>query len=712
MTRSDRLTETGLFILRLGAGFLFLAPGLMKFTAPVAFEAMLAGLPPVFAPYQHELFLAVAWSEVIGGLFLLAGFNVRLAAAPLVVIILAASLLVVRFDTTSHIRVLSLTAHAMAFGLYAALFLMGSGRWSFGRAQNLFRFLARRRWGFVSRLASDLVSGWSRNRGIFLLRAATALPFLATGLAAVLGVDDGFVLPANSLWRALAAAIALGGGLSILTGFRSSLTAWPLIGLTLLHLIVVAVPDAQNSKIGLINILFHVLVVSALLALRLIRLGSDLEVGHILSGERRNIVVVGGGFAATAFARRLEHELPRDYRIVLISEENYMVFNPLLAELVGGAIQPSHAIAPIRRMLRRSRFIQGAVTGVDVQARRVSYTAGGVAQGLGFEHIIIAPGARASLDIIEGMAEHALPFKLLGDALQLRNRVIEQLEEADRNEDAAVRAWLGHFVIVGGGFSGVEVAGAVHDFVQEARKAYPRLADDELVVTVLHGAQMLLPEMPERLGAYALENMRARGIDVQLGARVAVADARGVALADGRRIEAATVINTVGVAPNPLLAKLGLALEHDRLVVCADLSVPGQRGVWAAGDAAMIRHGGDLVAQTAQSAIAQGRLLARNVKRALRGRSTEAFRFRSNGSMASIGAQNGVADLFGRWRLTGFTAWLLWRAYYLALMPTMLRKAQIFIEWTWAMAFAPDIVNLRLTRSSDLQAAGPETING
>lgn len=709
MTRHDRLTETGLFILRIGAGLLFLAPGLIKFAAPGAFEAMLTHLPAPFSPYRHDLFQAVAWSEVVGGAFLIAGFNVRLAAAPLVVIILAASLLVVRFDTSSSIQALSLTAHAMAFGLYAALFLMGSGRWSLGREQNLIRFVSRRRWGLVSHLASDLVSGWSRNRGIFLLRMSAALPFLAVGFAGAFGFEKGFVLPSDPAQRAVVTLIAMSGGLSILTGFRVREMAWPLIALTVVHLVLVALPDARNSQIGLINILFHVLVLAALLALRLIRLGSELETGHILSGVRRNIVVVGGGFAATTFARRLERDLPRDYRIVLIGEENYMVFNPLLAELVGGAIQPSHVIAPIRRMLRRSRFIQGVVTGIDFEARRVSYTAGGDTYGLGFEQIVIAPGARANLEIIPGMGAHALPFKFLGDALQLRNRVIEQLEAADREEDASKRAWLGHFVIVGGGFSGVEVAGAVHDFVQEARKAYPRLVDDEMRVTVLHGAGMLLPEMPERLGAYALENMRGRGIDVRLGVRVEAADALGVGLADGARIEAATIVNTVGVAPNPLLAALGLPLERGRLVVAGDMSLSGHKGAWAAGDAAQLLNGidGAPVAQTAQSAIAQGRLLARNMKRALRGRPTEAFRFRSNGAMASIGAQNGVADLFGRWRLTGFFAWLLWRAYYLSMMPTTLRKAQIFVEWTWAMGFAPDIVNLRLTRSSELRAPSP-----
>ena len=701
INRSERLTENGLLILRLGAGVLFLLPGLYKFAAPDAFETMLAHLPGFLAAHRHELFQAVAWSEVIGGVALLAGFNLRLAVAPLVIIILAASLFVVRFDTTSHIQMLSLYAHAMALGVYGALFLMGSGRWSFGRGQNLFRFIARRRWGAISRLASDLISGWSRNRGVFLLRASTALPFFVVAAASLFGIRDGLVLPSEPVWRAALAALTLAGGLSIFTGFRANLMAWPLIGLTMLHLALVAVPDAARSQIGLINILFHVLVIAALLALRLIRLGSDLEVGHILSGDRRNIVVVGGGFAATTFARKLEGELPRAYRLVLIAEENYTVFNPLLAELVGATIQPAHVIAPIRRMLHRSRFIQAQVTEIDFAARRLRYRSGEEIDGLNFEQIVIAPGARAKLDVAPGMADHAFPFKLLGDALRLRNRVIEQLEAADRCEDAVERAWLGSFVVVGGGFSGVEVAGAIHDFVHEARKAYPRLTDADLTVTILHGAERLLPELPASLGDYAARNMRERGLDVRLDTRVESADERGVALSGASRVEAATIVNTVGVEPNELLAALGLPRERGRLVVAGDLSVPGLHGVWALGDAASAANAldGRLAPQTAQSAMEQGRLAASNVRRSLRGRRTKPLRFRSKGSMASIGAQDGIADLFGRWRLTGFPAWLLWRAYYLSMMPTLLRKVQIFVEWTWAMAFAADIVHLRFTQS-------------
>jgi NADH:ubiquinone reductase (H+-translocating) len=703
LDRADRMTGTGLFMLRIAAGLLFLLPGLSKFADPATFAAMLDSLPAFLEPYHGVLFHLVAWSEVIGGVFLIAGFNVRLAVAPLVVIILVASFFVVRFDHSSQIRLLSLSAHAMAFGMYSALFFLGSGRWALDRKQNLIRFIANRRWGAASRLAGDLVSGWSRNRGVFLLRAATAFPFLFVALIGIAGAQGQIVLPGDPWLRGLALGLSLIGGLSVLTGFRTSLMAWPLIGLTATHLVFVAIPDAASSQIGTINILFHVVLVAALLALRLIRLGSDLEIGHILSGNRRNIVVIGGGFAATSLVRRLEGELPREYRIILIAEENYTVFNPLLAELVGATIQPAHTIAPIRRMIRRSRFIQAQVTGIDFDARELHYRAGEDSETLSWEHVVIAPGARAKLDLLPGMAEHALPFKLLGDALRLRNRVIEQLEAADRCEDDEQRAWLGHFIIMGAGFSGVEVAGAIHDFVHEACKAYPLVDGGDLSVTLVHGTDCPLPEMPRRLGEYTARNMRARGIDLRLETRAKAVDARGIELDGGERIEGATIVSTIGTQPNPLVLSLGLPTERGRITAQGDMSVPGFAGVWAMGDAALVpnAHDGQPAPPTAQFAVHQGRKLADNLMRSLRARPTRPLDYRSRGAMASIGAQNGIADLFGGLTLTGLPAWLLWRAYYLSLMPTVLKKVQIFFEWTWGMAFSADITNLRFTRSRD-----------
>lgn len=700
-SRADRLTGTGLFILRGAAGIMFLVPGLFKLLQPADFQAMLSGFPDGFQPYLPALFQWVTWSEIIGGLFLILGFNLRVAMPPLVVIILAASFFVVRFDMSSDIRVLSLYAHVMAAGIYSALFFLGGGRWSLDGGRDLLWLASKAKLGALSRFASDVVSGWSRNRGIFILRAAVALPFLVDPILVLTGGVPSMGLPDNPwIFWTLIAVSAL-GGLSVLTGFHVAAMAWPLIGLTFAHLVLVAVPDAEASNIGLINILFHLLLIAALIALRWIRLGSDLDISHILDNGQRNIVVVGGGFGATSLVKRLEDRVPHDVRIILIAEENYTVFNPLLAELVGAEILPAHTIAPIRRMIRRTLFIQGQVTGVDAAAQRIAYDDGTQTREVAYDQLVLAPGARANLNLVPGMAEHAYPFKLLGDALTLRNRVIAQMERADQEEDPETRAWLGHFIVIGAGFSGVEVAGALHDFLRGSHRFFPRLGDADVKVTIVHGTDRPLPEMRESLGAFTARNMAGRGIDVRLNARMTEVDARGITLADGTRIEGATVVTTIGTVPNPLIAASGLPTERGRLKAGADMRVEGEEHVWALGDAALVPNAqdGKPAPPTAQFAIRQGRHLADNLSQAIRGRTTKPFSYRNRGAMATIGAQNGIADLFGVIALTGFPAWLLWRAYYLSLMPTVLRKVQIFFEWTWNMLFAADITNFRFTTS-------------
>ncbi len=703
-SRADRLTATGIFVLRIAAGLFFLIPGLYKLVAPGDFTAMLETFPPGWQPALPFLFQIVTWAEIIGGLLVILGFNLRAAIPPFLAIILVASFFIVQFDDSSRIKVLSLFAHAMAAGLYTALFFLGSGRWSVDQDRDLVWRLSRHERGPFARAARDLVAGWSRNRGIFLLRASVAFPFLMVFIMAVGLEVTQMVMPDHPALFWPLAAIAFIGGLSVLTGFRVSELAWILIALTILHLVVVAIPDAAVSRIGLINILFHLLLIAALFALRLIRLGGDLEVEHILNTERKNIVVIGGGFAGTELVRKLERILPTDYRVVMISEENYTVFNPLLAEIVGATILPAQAIAPIRRMIRRTRFILGQVTAIDTATQTVQYRNDERTGDIRFDHLVFALGSRANLNLVPGMADHAMPFKLLGDALHLRNRVIQQMEKTDEAQTRDERHWLGHFIVIGGGFSGVEVAGAIHDFLEASHKHFPRLHDANLKVTVIHGTDCLLPELNATLGRYAGRSMAKRGIDVRLNARVTSVDERGVVLKDGTRIDGATVVSTIGTTPNPLLARTGLPLERGRLRAQGDMRVEGETAIWALGDCAMIpnAHDNGLAAPTAQFAVREGRHLADNIALAVRNRPTQPFAYQAQGSMASIGTLNGVADLGGVINITGFPAWLLWRAYYLSLMPTFLRKVQILFEWTWAMLFSADVSNLRFTTSAEV----------
>jgi NADH dehydrogenase len=424
----------------------------------------------------------------------------------------------------------------------------------------------------------------------------------------------------------------------------------------------------------------------------------------------QNIVIVGGGFAGTGLARALlERGLPRGHRVVLLSEESYTTFSPMLAEVVGASVFPEHAVAPIRQMLpagEASQFIMGRVTQVDFERRSLSAATLAGVREIGYAQLVFAFGTRANLDLLPGLAEHALPLKLVGDATFIRNRVLQRIARIELEHDADARCRLGRFIVVGGGFSGVEAAGALADFLRGARRFYPRLARHELAVTLLHDGERLLPELPATLGDAARRSLEARGVEVRLAARVAWVDACGASLADGETIDGATVVCTIGTKPNPLLERLPLAIERGRIVTDADLSVPGRAGVWAIGDCARVMNGAtrQIAPPTAQFALAQAKVLAHNIAAATRGRSTRGFAHASRGMMATTGHLNGVAEVFGL-RLTGLPAWLLWRAYYLLLMPTLGRKLRIGLEWTWSMFFAADVTHLRFTRSAEAQAS-------
>jgi NADH dehydrogenase len=419
-----------------------------------------------------------------------------------------------------------------------------------------------------------------------------------------------------------------------------------------------------------------------------------------------NVVIVGGGFAGTTAARALSRRLPPTHRVVLLSEESYTTFNPMLAEVVGASVFPEHVVAPIRQMLEardgRSRFIMGKVTAVDFERRELQANTLAGVQAIDFEQLVLAFGARADLGLLPGLAEHALPLKLVGDATCIRNRVLQRIARIELERDPVARQRLGHFIVIGGAFSGVEVADAIADFLRGARTYYPRLVAGELKVSLLHDAARLLPELPTSLAAAAKASLMTRGVEVRLQARVAGVEASGVSLSDGDWIPGATVVCTIGTRPNPLVERLGLATERGRIRTAGDLAVPGFAGTWAIGDCAFVMNGacGEVAPPTAQFAVAEAKALARNIVAVLAGRPTRAFAHRSRGMMATTGHLKGVAEVFGL-RVSGLAAWLLWRAYYLSLMPTLGRKLRIWLEWSWSMFVAADITHLRFTRSSE-----------
>jgi NADH dehydrogenase len=411
------------------------------------------------------------------------------------------------------------------------------------------------------------------------------------------------------------------------------------------------------------------------------------------------IVILGGGFAGSTLATALEKLLPRDCRITLVSRDNHITYHPLLAEVVGASILPGHVVAPLRQMVRRTCVRMVPVSDIDLEKRELHY----LGEGNGvipYDHLVLACGVNANLRLVPGLARYALPLKTLGDALFIRNRILSRLEQASLQTTAHLRRWLTTFIILGGGFSGVEVAGEIADFLHASLKYYPDIDPADCQVCLLHAGDRILPELSPSLGEFALRKMRHRGLDIRLNARAARIDARTVEMTDGERITGGTIICTIGTAPNPLIEALPLPKVRGRIETNPDMSVPGQPGLWALGDCAHINNAwNDQPAPpTAQFATREAECLASNIVFTLHGEDTRPFRFKPLGALSTIGHNKAVAEIFGL-RISGFVAWLIWRGVYLLKVPTLARKVRVFFEWNWGMLFPVDIAHLGFTRT-------------
>jgi len=425
----------------------------------------------------------------------------------------------------------------------------------------------------------------------------------------------------------------------------------------------------------------------------------------------KRIVILGGGFAAIATARRLERRLrPGEAEIVLISRENFSLFTPMLPEVSSGALDVRHIVTPIRAQLRRTQFILAEVRELDVERHEVGFThiLTGDSERMRYDHVVIAIGAATSTFGLPGVAERVFALKTLEDAGILRNRLMWLLELADTIPDDAERKRLLTVAIVGGGFTGVETAGEMVELFRSVGRFYPNVRSGDVRIVLIEALATLLAGLPERMGVYSERDLRKRGVEVLTGSGVRSADADGLDLQNGTRVETRTIVWSAGVRPAVLPRSEPLRRgKGGAIVVRSDLSVPDNLGVWALGDCAAIPDpGGGFYPPTAQHAIREGPLLADNIIAALRREAVKPFRYRSLGMMASLGARKAVAQLPGNRVLTGFPAWFLWRTYYLARLPGLDRKLRVAFDWTLELLFPRDISELRLyTRQERSSAA-------
>ncbi|PYJ11555.1 MAG: hypothetical protein DME93_09750 [Verrucomicrobia bacterium] len=413
--------------------------------------------------------------------------------------------------------------------------------------------------------------------------------------------------------------------------------------------------------------------------------------------RKKRIVILGGGFGGVYTAMYLEKLLGREgaVEICLVSRDNFFLFTPMLHEIAASDLEITNIINPLRKLLHKVEVLVGVVNEIDLPNKRVLISRGyrNDSQQVGYDHLVIALGSITNFYDLRGFSELALTMKSLPDAIRLRAQIIRHLEEANSECNSTDRQSLLTFVVAGGGFAGVETVAALNDFVREALPFYPNLCEDMLRVMLVHSGPVILPELGESLGRYTQKVLVRRDVEVRLNIRVKSMTENRVFLADGVEIPSRTLVWTAGTAPNPLTVSLPCANERGRIRVNEFLRIPDWPDVWAVGDCAFvpdIRNPGKSHPPTAQHAMRQGKVVARNIAAVLLGRRPEPFSFRTIGLLASIGRRTGVARIFG-FNFSGFFAWWMWRTVYLSKLPGLDKKIRVAFDWTLDLLFPKDV---------------------
>jgi len=398
------------------------------------------------------------------------------------------------------------------------------------------------------------------------------------------------------------------------------------------------------------------------------------------------VLVVGGGFAGAYVARELGGR-----GATIVSKENFMLYTPLLPEAASGTLEPRHCVVPLRVMCPHAELILGSVNAVDLEARTVAVETDEGPQTVGWRELVLALGAVPRTLPIPGLSEHALSFKSLADAINLRNHVLHQLEAADAALDEAERARRLTFVFVGAGYAGVEALGELSDLAEDALRYYPRLRATRRRWVLVDAAPRILAEIPLPLGDYAAAELRSREVEVHVETTLVSVSAGEAVLGDGTRVPTNTLVWTAGVAPNPLLREWSLPLdERGRVEVDELLRVRGHEHVWALGDCARVPNtrSDRPDPPTCQHALRQARRLARNLVGP-----PEPYGYRMLGQVATLGRHKGIAEVLGL-RLRGFLGWWVTRSYHLYQLPLAQRKARVVVDWTVSLFFRRDIAEL------------------
>jgi NADH dehydrogenase len=432
--------------------------------------------------------------------------------------------------------------------------------------------------------------------------------------------------------------------------------------------------------------------------------------------NKKKILILGGGFAGVECARKLESEFGDDPEIdiVMVSEDNFLLFTPMLPQVASGMIETRHIVLPIRTVCKKTKFYESRVKNIDPYGKIVTLWGTGDKRGISihYDFLVVALGSETNFFGMADVEKNAYTMKTLNDAVMLRNRVIDMLEQAENETNPILRKSFLNFVVVGGGFAGIETAGELMDLLLDARKHYPTIQKDDLKVIVLEALGMILPGFNEKLADFAKDKMVERGIDIRLKTAVTSFDGNEVTTksldehpkdsVDTSVVDSIitkTLIWTAGVTPVNTIKRSMFKTEKGKLIVNDFLEVSDFPGVFAIGDCALHIDPETQrpLPPTAQIAEAQAKIAAKNLISLIKNSKKEKFVYHSKGQMAIIGKRSGIASFLGM-NISGFWAWLIWRNIYLSKITTFDKRTRVFLDWVIDLFFDRDISRLKLMK--------------
>jgi NADH dehydrogenase len=417
----------------------------------------------------------------------------------------------------------------------------------------------------------------------------------------------------------------------------------------------------------------------------------------------QRIVVVGAGHVGLYAALRLSKKLSaRRAEVVVIDPQPHMTYQPFLPEAAAGNISPRHAVVPLRRELKDCRIVSGEVTKIEHAGKTVTVQPiDGPATEMSYDHIIVAPGSVSRTLPIPGLRERGIGFKTIGEAIYLRNHILDRLDVAAVTPDEDVRKASLTFVFVGGGYAGIEALAEMEDVVRDGLRYYPELDPKEVRFVLVEATTRVLPEVGPDMGAYAVRQLDARGIDIRLGTRLESCVDGLIVLSDGAIFQAETLVWTAGVKPSPMLDRTDLPRgPRGHITALPTLQVvDGERvleGAWTAGDCAQVpdlTKPGAYCSPSAQHAVRQAAVLADNIRQVILGGTPKEYKHKYAGSVASLGLYKGVAQVYGI-KLKGLPAWFMHRTYHMSRIPSFNRKVRVLADWTLAFLLKREVISL------------------